>query len=1371
MRMGSTRRCAVARACTTRGTSRRCASFIRIAGGKNYTTTRMNKTPSHSRAAIVLAMMVLKMNSLLSLLLKPAYFFYTTSPVSFVAVHAAHWNPNEIPPEMFMSAMDFDPAATTPASSSTSPFDGERKNFRAEHQAAPGAVKKPTASPSAGAKAGGTRKLGKETKEKSSCSDEGARKNNTMTISESEQSVEGGTSMDVDNMAREGRDVASGGSTTRNAAEEVVPMIQEQGGQHHHQQEAAGSAPGASGMDSSWIFKNTSALFQEAQQAAYYLARSTAMEAAQLRDQMSPGKMMMENYMMKTKALLVPSSPSKLKNPMERLKSAGTSMMPKITDFDFSHFGGGGTGGTTSSTVPASGTATAGEQERHGADTNASKGTSTFRKNKKERKTGTNLHDGSRASASTSINSAGILKTKKDNRTNLPTADASGTSTGSSWTSAMFAESQNPPQVAPAVEVVGEAVAQLGAAPVSTSAHKKQSSKSSKHAKQKKKPKNFLEIEPSSFPPSPPDSDEISVVDAVDVAERGSSLAAMSSIGEEILGQIYDSMPDPSSITSPLEELGKRLSSLVLHDSFSTTSSGKRILEQNLDPFLLKTTVGGGAGEQRGDSDSKSGRRTTTTSTTKWDESISSSSTSLLNNGAENMSNTVIREDYFSSGAGAPPARSQALTTVAEDELQDESCCGSSPSSISKSSSTSRDTKNKPSSPLQSNDKHVSPPLSETDGGKGVLAVESIQALPLVLEEPAKKYDSQAGEQQDEVQLRDHEKDTTHHSTSAQGHQQNYTGKKSCCNAASVVERQPSPHRIMLSTGEKGREQTSPVGVGAAGGQLGRDDSRGTELELNPKPNSPPEVQEKIKGGTRIFTAEMDVDEDEDKEDFHDSNEVEQTSDSGGAAPGEINDASASNSKRHVHDVDNNESDSEFHEALSNDEDFASSWCVLSDEDYGIPASSKDEENDSPASAGDEDHTTEKIQHQLRPDQDQDEIKNAVVLDGGPPAAMPDSIKPRKLQRATTISTRCDSSDTLPIPFSPAASEQPGSPRSSNANGDDYYANAEEDQDAHQNANSQLLLEGVDFDNSTEDNSQRRTSTRAALRRTTTSQETKKMELQLEALATAALAESEWVMPNPAVTDAAKGVTTMTFLRKVQLDLTGVNSVRSAEGQSLVTAKSWPPCEFGFDLARFSKQLKKLPEYGSEEEAEKVWKEDVKKELEKREKLAKSGGKSAEVGTKATTTATTKASTPLCLASDDAAKHLYFRFGLDTVSMSRANQYIDNLVLPPKVSFGPTHYRQTHVTLNQPATVQDTTKTEVSLDIFSAEDTPYLWTLQVTAEVMVQTGARFRVVAKLKEMIAKAVAHWGLPELNHELSPFREIAESLTLLFVKEVLV
>ncbi len=70
-------------------------------------------------------------------------------------------------------------------------------------------------------------------------------------------------------------------------------------------------------MDSSWIFKNTSALFQEAQQAAYYLARSTAMEAAQLRDQMSPGKMMMENYMMKTKALLVPSSPSKLKNPME----------------------------------------------------------------------------------------------------------------------------------------------------------------------------------------------------------------------------------------------------------------------------------------------------------------------------------------------------------------------------------------------------------------------------------------------------------------------------------------------------------------------------------------------------------------------------------------------------------------------------------------------------------------------------------------------------------------------------------------------------------------------------------------------------------------------------------------------------------------------------------------------------------------------------------------------------------------------------------------------------------------------------------------------------------------------------------------------
>ncbi len=207
----------------------------------------MNKTPSHSRAAIVLAMMVFKMNSLLNLLLKPAYNFYTMSPVLFVAVHAAHWNPNEIPPEMFMSAMDFDPAATTPASSSTSPFGGagERKNLHADDQAPP-AIKKPTASPSAGAKASGTKKLGKKTKEKSSCSDEGARKNNTMTISESEQSVEGGTSMDVDYMAREGRDVASGRSTTRNAAEEVVPMIQEQGGQHHHQQEAAGSAPGAS---------------------------------------------------------------------------------------------------------------------------------------------------------------------------------------------------------------------------------------------------------------------------------------------------------------------------------------------------------------------------------------------------------------------------------------------------------------------------------------------------------------------------------------------------------------------------------------------------------------------------------------------------------------------------------------------------------------------------------------------------------------------------------------------------------------------------------------------------------------------------------------------------------------------------------------------------------------------------------------------------------------------------------------------------------------------------------------------------------------------------------------------------------------------
>ncbi len=405
-------------------------------------------------------------------------------------------------------------------------------------------------------------------------------------------------------------------------------------------------------------------------------------------------------------------------------------------------------------------------------------------------------------------------------------------------------------------------------------------------------------------------------------------------------------MPDPSSITSPLEELGKRLSNLVLHDSFSTTSSGKRVPEQNLDPFLLKTTVVGGAGEheQRGEIDSNSGQRISTTSTTKWDDSsISSSSTSLLNNGVENMSNTVIREDYFSS-AGVPPARSQALTTVAEDELQDESCCGSSPSSISSSSSTSRDTKNQLSSLLQSNDKQVSPPLSETDGGEGVLAVESIQAAPLVLEEPGKKHNSQAGDEQEvqqlvhdvQEQLRDHEKDTTHHSTSAQGHQQNHTGKKSCCkNTASVVERQPSSRRMMLSTDfGKGWEQTSPVGVGVAGGQVGvgRDDSKSTEFELNAKPNSPP-VQEKIIGGTRIFTAEMDVDEDDDEEDFHDSNEVEQTSDSGtrGAAPGEIiNDASA-NSKRHVqHDVDNNESDSEFHEALSNDEDFASSWCVLS---------------------------------------------------------------------------------------------------------------------------------------------------------------------------------------------------------------------------------------------------------------------------------------------------------------------------------------------------------------------------------------------------------------------------------------------------------
>ncbi len=165
----------------------------------------------------------------------------------------------------------------------------------------------------------------------------------------------------------------------------------------------------------------------------------------------------------------------------------------KITDFDFSHFGGGA-GGTTSSTVPASGTATTGEQERHGADTNASsKGTSNSRKNKKETKKGTNLHDGSGASASTSINSAGIFTAKKDNSTN-PTADASGTSAGSSWTSAMFAENQNPPQVAPAVEVdVGEAVAPLGAAPVNTPAQRKQSSKSSKHAKQNMHCKSIVE--------------------------------------------------------------------------------------------------------------------------------------------------------------------------------------------------------------------------------------------------------------------------------------------------------------------------------------------------------------------------------------------------------------------------------------------------------------------------------------------------------------------------------------------------------------------------------------------------------------------------------------------------------------------------------------------------------------------------------------------------------------------------------------------------------------------------------------------------------------------------------------------------------------
>eukprot|EP00392_Amoebophrya_sp_AT5.2_P012369 g12472.t1 len=292
-----------------------------------------------------------------------------------------------------------------------------------------------------------------------------------------------------------------------------------------------------------------------------------------------------------------------------------------------------------------------------------------------------------------------------------------------------------------------------------------------------------------------------------------------------------------------------------------------------------------------------------------------------------------------------------------------------------------------------------------------------------------------------------------------------------------------------------------------------------------------------------------------------------------------------------------------------------------------------------------------------------------------------------------------------------------------------------------------------------------------------------------------ALRESTWVMPGNPTTDA-NGITTLTFMRTVHVD------IAAAEDDLVLNREKWPPGPAGFDLNKLSSRLQKMEgNFASQDDAMNVWKALIEedKKLKKKQKKASSSSSSSPqpAETKATkgsangATATSSAhdKDEVTLSSVEERDSTYYRFQLQTVSMGRANQEIDNIVFmsgpgvfPPTISVDGLRYRQTHLTLNQPEGIKDTTKTEVTLEARPGSDdeedtstsaggageNPGRWVLEVTAKVMVDTGSRFRAIAKLKQMIAKAVASWGLPELNHEASPFAEIAEQLTVLFVRE---
>ena len=125
----------------------------------------------------------------------------------------------------------------------------------------------------------------------------------------------------------------------------------------------------------------------------------------------------------------------------------------------------------------------------------------------------------------------------------------------------------------------------------------------------------------------------------------------------------------------------------------------------------------------------------------------------------------------------------------------------------------------------------------------------------------------------------------------------------------------------------------------------------------------------------------------------------------------------------------------------------------------------------------------------------------------------------------------------------------------------------------------------------------------------------------------------------------------------------------------MLNREKWPPGPAGFDLNKLSSRLQKMEgNFASQDDAVNVWKALIEEDKKLKKKQKKAGSSSSSslqpAETKATkgsangATATSSAHDKdvVTLSSVEERDSTYYRFQLQTVSMGRANQEIDNIV-------------------------------------------------------------------------------------------------------------